>query len=245
MDLDPLFLVIAKLHADTLFTKILRKGKRPPLKNFTNRVTFSFFHSSPRSGRDEGAADTTDALRAVSRPQGKSITAHNWECRAYEKSTHPATTECQENSGVLRLDRSSIVSAVWAIRQSQFGKTLQVSEVKELVASPSDITERAGFEPAVGTSPTQPFQGCSISHSDTSPIATVFCRRAGLIVAETVRNASGNGKNGCRTARAALLPCRFGGAGWNYARRSVGIVNRRSAKPDYTGRDGRLQRTTR
>ena len=30
-------------------------------------------------------------------------------------------------------------------------------------------TERAGFEPAVGTGPTQSFQGCSISHSDTSP----------------------------------------------------------------------------
>ena len=30
-------------------------------------------------------------------------------------------------------------------------------------------TERAGFEPAVQTSRTQPFQGCSISHSDTSP----------------------------------------------------------------------------
>jgi len=48
-------------------------------------------------------------------------------------------------------------------------KTLQVPEVKELVGTLSNITERAGFEPAVGTSPTQPFQGCSISHSDTSP----------------------------------------------------------------------------
>ena len=52
---------------------------------------------------------------------------------------------------------------------SKIEKTLQVPEVQELVASLSDITERAGFEPAVGTSPTQPFQGCSISHSDTSP----------------------------------------------------------------------------
>ncbi len=29
--------------------------------------------------------------------------------------------------------------------------------------------ERAGFEPAVQTSHTQPFQGCSLSRSDTSP----------------------------------------------------------------------------
>jgi hypothetical protein len=43
MDLDPLLLAIAKLHADTFFTKILRKGKGPPLKNLTNRVTFPFF----------------------------------------------------------------------------------------------------------------------------------------------------------------------------------------------------------
>jgi len=158
MDIDPLFLAIAKLHADTLFTKILRKGKRPPLKNLTNRVSFRFSYSSPRSGRDEGAADTTDARCAVSRSHGKSITAHNVECRAYEKSTHPATTECQENSGVLRLGRSSIVGAVWAIRQSQIGKTLQVSEVKELVASPSDITERAGFTTALfGSCPKRRF----------------------------------------------------------------------------------------
>jgi len=53
--------------------------------------------------------------------------------------------------------------------ESKIEKTLQVPEVQELVASLSNITERAGFEPAVRTSPTQPFQGCSISHSDTSP----------------------------------------------------------------------------
>jgi hypothetical protein len=48
-------------------------------------------------------------------------------------------------------------------------KTLQLLEVQELAASMSNLTERAGFEPAVGTNPTQPFQGCSISRSDTSP----------------------------------------------------------------------------
>jgi hypothetical protein len=53
--------------------------------------------------------------------------------------------------------------------QSKIEKTLQVPQVQELVSTLSNITERAGFEPAVGTSPTQPFQGCSISHSDTSP----------------------------------------------------------------------------
>ena len=37
-----------------------------------------------------------------------------------------------------------------AMGQSRIEKTLQVPEVQELVASLSDITERAGFEPAVG-----------------------------------------------------------------------------------------------
>ncbi len=56
-----------------------------------------------------------------------------------------------------------------AMGEYKIEKTLQVPEAKELVTSLSDITERAGFEPAVETSPTQPFQGCSLSHSDTSP----------------------------------------------------------------------------
>ena len=37
-----------------------------------------------------------------------------------------------------------------ATGQSKIEKTLQVPEAQELVASLADITERAGFEPAVG-----------------------------------------------------------------------------------------------
>ena len=37
-----------------------------------------------------------------------------------------------------------------AIGQSKIEKTLQVPEVQELVGTLSTITERAGFEPAVG-----------------------------------------------------------------------------------------------
>ncbi len=48
-------------------------------------------------------------------------------------------------------------------------KTLQVPEVQELVASLSNITERAGFEPAVPAKGTPVFETGSISHSDTSP----------------------------------------------------------------------------
>ena len=48
-------------------------------------------------------------------------------------------------------------------------KTLQVPEVQELVAFLSNITERAGFEPAVPAKGTPVFETGSISHSDTSP----------------------------------------------------------------------------
>ena len=37
-----------------------------------------------------------------------------------------------------------------AMSQSKIERTLQVPEVRDLVTSPSNITERAGFEPAVG-----------------------------------------------------------------------------------------------
>jgi len=53
--------------------------------------------------------------------------------------------------------------------QSKIEKTLQLTEVKELVECLSDVTERAGFEPAVPINETRPFQDRSISHSDTSP----------------------------------------------------------------------------
>ena len=61
-----------------------------------------------------------------------------------------------------------------ATGESKMVKNLQPAELKELIAcisAENKNTEKAGFEPAVGTSPTQPFQGCSLSHSDTSPSA--------------------------------------------------------------------------
>ena len=53
--------------------------------------------------------------------------------------------------------------------KSKIEKTLHVPEVRELVASLSNITERAGFEPAVPAKGTPVFETGSISHSDTSP----------------------------------------------------------------------------
>jgi hypothetical protein len=47
----------------------------------------------------------------------------------------------------------------------------QVSHVQTVTITPRNITERAGFEPAVRINPTRPFQDRSLSHSDTSPTA--------------------------------------------------------------------------
>ena len=55
-----------------------------------------------------------------------------------------------------------------AMGQSKIEKTLQAPEVQGLVERLSDITERAGFEPAVPEG-TLVFETSSISHSDTSP----------------------------------------------------------------------------
>ena len=45
---------------------------------------------------------------------------------------------------------STLKGNLRAIGQSKIEKTLQVTEVRELGACLSDLTERAGFEPAVG-----------------------------------------------------------------------------------------------
>jgi hypothetical protein len=58
-----------------------------------------------------------------------------------------------------------------AMGQSKIEKPLQVPEVQGLVTSLANVTERAGFEPAVGINPTRPFQDRSLGHSDTSPTA--------------------------------------------------------------------------
>jgi hypothetical protein len=53
--------------------------------------------------------------------------------------------------------------------RSSTEKTLQAPEIQELAASLSNVTERAGFEPAVPAKGTPVFETGSISHSDTSP----------------------------------------------------------------------------
>ena len=75
--------------------------------------------------------------------------------------SHQPDIEPDPNKGNLR-----------ATGESKIVKNLQPIELQELIdvmLADKKITERGGFEPPVGTSPTQPFQGCSISHSDTSP----------------------------------------------------------------------------
>ncbi len=56
-----------------------------------------------------------------------------------------------------------------AMGESTIEKTPQDPGIQELVACLLNGTERGGFEPPVQTSRTQPFQGCPISHSGTSP----------------------------------------------------------------------------
>jgi len=56
-----------------------------------------------------------------------------------------------------------------ATGESKIVKALQVPEIKELMECLINTTEKAGFEPAVRKNRTQPFQGCTLSHSDTSP----------------------------------------------------------------------------
>jgi hypothetical protein len=53
--------------------------------------------------------------------------------------------------------------------QYKIEKTLQVPEVKQLVTTLSNITERAGFEPAAPIKGTPVFETGSLSRSDTSP----------------------------------------------------------------------------
>jgi len=57
--------------------------------------------------------------------------------------------------------------------QSKIEKTLQLPQAKELVTTMSNITERAGFEPAVPAKGTPVFETGSFSHSDTSPISCI------------------------------------------------------------------------
>ena len=69
-----------------------------------------------------------------------------------------------------KMQTSTFKGNMRAMGQSKIEKTLQVPEVSELVASLSDITERAGFEPAVLQKSTPVFETGSIGHSDTSPL---------------------------------------------------------------------------
>ena len=80
---------------------------------------------------------------------------------ALAKSDYSVPSKEQEDS--------TLKGNLRAIGQSKIEKTLQVPEVKELITSLSNITERAGFEPAVRLWRTPVFETGSISHSDTSP----------------------------------------------------------------------------
>jgi len=74
-------------------------------------------------------------------------------------------------------ENSPIEGNLRAAAESKTVEIAQVPEMQELIdciSQTSKKTERTGFEPAVETSPTQPFQGCSISRSDTSPKLFVF-----------------------------------------------------------------------
>ena len=63
-----------------------------------------------------------------------------------------------------------------ATGQSKIEKTLEVLEVQELLTCLSDLTERAGFEPAVRKNRTLVFETSSISRSDTSPAGVFYIR---------------------------------------------------------------------
>ncbi len=57
------------------------------------------------------------------------------------------------SAGILRCENSPLEGNLRAKGQYKIEKTLQVPEVQELMLTLSDITERAGFEPAVRTKP--------------------------------------------------------------------------------------------
>jgi hypothetical protein len=79
-------------------------------------------------------------------------------------------------SGLIAAQISIVKNAqMWGMGEYKTEKMLQIPEIQEFAATISGITERAGFEPAVQTSHTQPFQGCSLSHSDTSPTHALNC----------------------------------------------------------------------
>ncbi len=62
------------------------------------------------------------------------------------------------------------------VGEYKISNNTQVPELQglmDVILENKNKTERPGFEPGVRTSPTQPFQGCSISHSDTSPEAVI------------------------------------------------------------------------
>jgi hypothetical protein len=71
----------------------------------------------------------------------------------HDEDSQQAIMALARTDGTLASDSaepSTLKGNLRAIGQSKIEKTLQVPEVQELVGCLSDITERAGFEPAVG-----------------------------------------------------------------------------------------------
>ena len=90
----------------------------------------------------------------------------------HDEDSQQAMMALARTDGTLASDSaepSTLKGNLRAIGQLKIEKTLQVPEVQELVGCLSDITERAGFEPAVRHKRTPLFESGTINHSDTSP----------------------------------------------------------------------------
>ncbi len=68
------------------------------------------------------------------------------------KDSHQAMMALAKSDGTMASDGaepSTLEGNLRAMGESKIERTLRVPEARELVASLSDVTERAGFEPAV------------------------------------------------------------------------------------------------
>ena len=70
----------------------------------------------------------------------------------HDKDSHQTMMALAKSDGTMASDGAeppTLEGDLSPMRQSKIEKTLPVPEVRELVASLSDVTERAGFEPAL------------------------------------------------------------------------------------------------
>ncbi len=87
-------------------------------------------------------------LSSVSFPKAKARPQPCFHSVQVDKLMALAKSETKASSD--NGETSQLEGNLRATGQSKIEKTLQIPEVQELVASLSNITERAGFEPAVG-----------------------------------------------------------------------------------------------